>query len=404
MWYLPQARICDLITSREAEKPQWAFSLRLVSPFLTLQAAHWGALSPKLCSAAPECAWLALRPRKSPEGHVIRAAGGVTTKHFPRHGKLLMQIRRVRASPVPTPLAPPAAAGASNKLCLYKALGCRNRHPTTTAPLRSIFNISQVRRVKDPHWCGGAASAPPPSPLLENESLALAHHREQALLLHERDGYRRTFKNLWSFARAGRKCEVTKSNREFLQSVIGNFLTPWQVQMLQRETRPQWWPAERAKNREMSAEFPTLKLSQDKKISTITFYINLSNAESVTSVWVRSRWVILGQKLRIWRTWKVWQYRVDIVLKIRCSVPQFKGKVRQHTILLETVELYARTMDLTDGPTAGSRFWIIPFRSLFSRRAVLMAWEPCLPPDTSEQTETDNESQWGNRSQFKVHL
>lgn len=56
------------------------------------------------------------------------------------------------------------------------------------------------------------------------------------------------------------------------------------------------------------------------------------------------------------------------------------------TILLETVELYARTMDLTDGPTAGRRFWMIPFRSLFSRLAVLIAREPCVWPDTSKET------------------
>lgn len=70
---------------------------------------------------------------------------------------------------------------------------------------------------------------------------------------------------------------------------------------------------------------------------------------------------------------------------------QFQSQIKDfllHTILLETVELYARTMDLTDGPTTGKRFWMIPFRSLFSRLAVLIAREPCVWPDISKETPT----------------
>lgn len=58
----------------------------------------------------------------------------------------------------------------------------------------------------------------------------------------------------------------------------------------------------------------------------------------------------------------------------------------QPTILLETVELYARTMDFTDEPTAGRMFWIIPFKSLFSLWAVLIASEPSVWPKISDNT------------------
>lgn len=40
-------------------------------------------------------------------------------------------------------------------------------------------------------------------------------------------------------------------------------------------------------------------------------------------------------------------------------------------------------MDLTDGPTTGRRLWIIPFRSLFSRWAVLIANDPGVCPKMS---------------------
>lgn len=179
-WSLPQAQICDLITSRETKKSQRAFCLWLVSPVFTLQALQapkWGAFSPKLCSAASGGAWLALWPSKSPEGHVTSAAGGVTTKHFPRHGILLMQIGGIWASPVPAPPAPSAAAWASHKLCLYKAFCFRKRYPTTTTPLCSIFNISKVWGVQDPHLRGGTGSAQTASPLLENDGLPLPPHR-----------------------------------------------------------------------------------------------------------------------------------------------------------------------------------------------------------------------------------
>lgn len=151
----------------------------MVSPVFTahtLQAPRWGAFSPKFCSAASGGAWLALGPSKSPEGRVTSAAGGVTTKHFPRHGILLMQVGGFGTSPVPTPPAPPAAARASHKLCLYVALCFRERQPITTAPLCCIFNIGEVWGVHDPHSCGGAGSAPTPSPLFENYGLLLPPH------------------------------------------------------------------------------------------------------------------------------------------------------------------------------------------------------------------------------------
>lgn len=178
-WSLPQAQISDLITSRETEKPQWAFCLWLVSPVFslqTLQATKWSTFSPTFCSCASGGAWFAMGPSKGPEGQVTRAAAGVTTIHFPRHGILLMQIRGIRASPVPPPPAPPATARISHKLSLYKAFCVRKRHPTTTAPLCSIFYISKVRCVQNPHLCRRAGSAPTACPLFENDGLLLPTH------------------------------------------------------------------------------------------------------------------------------------------------------------------------------------------------------------------------------------
>lgn len=75
------------------------------------------------------------------------------------------------------------------------------------------------------------------------------------------------------------------------------------------------------------------------------------------------------------------------IVRLQCQNKDFALR----TILLETVELYARTIDFTDGPTAGRRFWISPFRSLFSRLAVLIAREPCVWPETSKDTMNKND-------------
>lgn len=177
---LPQAQISDLITSRETEKPQWAFSLWLLSPIFrlqTLQAPKRGAFSLNVSSGVSGGAWLALLPSKSPQGHVTSAAGGVTTEHFPRHGILLMQIGGIWASPVPPPPAPPATARVSHKLRLYKAFCIRKRHPTTPAPLCCIFNISKVWGVQNPHLRRHAGRAPTACPLFKNNGLLLPPHR-----------------------------------------------------------------------------------------------------------------------------------------------------------------------------------------------------------------------------------
>lgn len=173
---LPQAQVSDLITSREAEKPQWAFRFWLISPVFrleTLQAPHWGAFSLKFCCAISGHAWL--RPSKSPEGHVVCAAGGVTAEHFCRQGILLMQIWGIWASPVPPPPAPPATARISHKLCLNEAFRVSKRHPTTSTPLCCVLNISKVQRIQDPYLRGCAGGTPAASPLLENYGLLSSH-------------------------------------------------------------------------------------------------------------------------------------------------------------------------------------------------------------------------------------
>lgn len=192
----------------------------MVSPvftFLTLQPSKCGAFSPKFCSAASVGAWLTLRPSKSPEGHVTSAAGGVTTKHFPRHGILLMQKGGLWASPMPTPPTPPATAWASHKLCLYKAFCFRKRQTTATSPFCSIFNISKVWGVQNPHFCGGAGSTPTACPLLENNGLAPLPNWVKVSLIHDCDGYWRTSKKLgssvWAFVKAGGRGKVAQPNR-----------------------------------------------------------------------------------------------------------------------------------------------------------------------------------------------
>lgn len=319
VWSLPQAQICDLITSRETEKSQWAFSLWLVSPVFmlqTLQAPRWGAFSPKICSAASGGAWLG--PSKSPEGHVASTAGRVTTKHLPRHCILLMQVGGIWASPVPAPLAPPAAAQASHELSLYEAFCFRQRNPIMTAPLHGIFNISEVWGVQDPHSSGGGGSAPTARSLLENNRLPLPPHWFQVSVLHECDGYRGAFNELGPSVRAGGGLEVTQPHGQFLQGVISDLLTTWQIQVLQRQTGSERWPAEKVEKENghfkqpnllwtyrinvVSDTITTVHQTQLHYNLAIMFNIYLSNAKSVTSVWVRSRWVILGQRLRIWRT------------------------------------------------------------------------------------------------------
>lgn len=247
-WSLPQAHICDLITSRKTEKPQWPFCLWLVSPVFmshTLQTPKW-AFSPKLCSAASDGVRFTLRPRNSPEGPVISATGGVTTKYLPRRHILLMQVGGIWESPVP---APPAAAQASHNLSLYKAFRCRERRPITTAQLCSIFNISEVWGGQDPNLCWGAGGTPTTRPLLENNGLPLPSHWVQVSLLHECDGDWTAFHQLdapvWAFVTADGSCEVTQPDRQFLQGVVCDLLTTWQIQVLEWQTGSKQWPAER---------------------------------------------------------------------------------------------------------------------------------------------------------------
>lgn len=194
---LPQARVCDLITSREAEKSQRAFHARLLSPgFMseTLLTPKRGAFSPKLRSAASEGVRSRLGPRKRPEGRVASAASGVAAELFPRHGVVLLQEGGVGASPVSALPAPPAAAQSSHQLSLHESSRLGKRHPVATAPLHGVFYVGQVQRVQDPDLSLGAGASPTPWPLLENDGVPLPLHRAQALLLlHQGDGYWRTF-------------------------------------------------------------------------------------------------------------------------------------------------------------------------------------------------------------------
>lgn len=114
-------------------------------------------------------------------------------------------------------------------------------------------------------------------------------------------------------------CEIAQAEGELPQGVVADLLAARQIQVLQRQTGSERGPAAPEeesqhwgkKHQNKEPPHQSLERTVDMQVKSgdtsffkgqrqdICYISYLSNATSVTSVCVRSRWVMLGQRLRI---------------------------------------------------------------------------------------------------------